>query len=36
MLDEIGANFAVMNALPQAAEGEVEVREYGAITLLND
>ena len=36
MLDEIRAYFAVVNTLPQAAEGKVEVGEYGAITLLND
>jgi hypothetical protein len=36
MLHEICAYFAVMNALSQAAECEVDVGEYGAIALLND
>ena len=35
-MDEIGANFAVMNALTQAAESEVEVWENGVIALLDD
>jgi hypothetical protein len=36
MLDEIRAYFAVMNALAQAAEREIEVGKYGAVALLND
>ena len=36
MLDEVGADFAVMNALTQTAKGPVDVGEDGAVSLLDD
>lgn len=36
MLNEIGADFAVMKTLTQTAEREVNVGQYSAITFLND
>ena len=36
MLNEIGADFAVIKSLSQAAEGVVDVGKYRAISLLDD
>src|SRR5689334_18912909 len=36
MLDEVGANFAVVETLPQAAEREVEVWENRLVPVLDD
>src|SRR5689334_8521433 len=36
MLHEVGANFAVIKTLPQAAEGELCVRKQRSIAILND
>ena len=36
MLDEIGAHFAVIKSLSQAAESVVDIGEYRAIALLDN
>jgi hypothetical protein len=36
VLDEVGADFAVMNSLPQAAASPVDVWEDRAVSLLVD
>src|ERR1043166_5584341 len=36
MLDEVGANFAVMEALAKAAQGQIRVWQDRSIALLDD